>query len=192
MIVATVVFGGLFITAVNEAAEDQKQEENPFAEPSTNPPSTPVTDGSSPGDSSGGSDDGSGTGPVSGKKTDIGDDVTVAVAVGPGTTTGIGAESTNDEIAVVRMTIRNSSNSELDLSDARLTASDGSSTEYDDVFEGDKYKASLVFDDPIPAGSENTYDIAFAVPREDVGGIVLHFDLGKDLGNGTEFEFKKQ
>lgn len=191
VIVATVLFGGLFINAVNDAAEEQKQEqkqeENPFAEPSTNPPSTPASDGSSGSDSEDAA-------PAQAGEVEIGTDVTAAINVRSGTAGeyASGAESTNGEIAIVTMTVKNDSSSDVKMTLTNLTATDGGSKEYDDVFDSGNYKGSLAFTDPVPAGGETTYELAFGVPKAEIDGMHLKLKLVDDLGKGKDFEFYKQ
>ena len=76
--------------------------------------------------------------------------------------------------------------------DGKPVANKKYTKEYDDVFEGSKYKASLAFSDPVPANGERTYEFAFAVPKGEVDGVKLKLSLNEDLGNGTDFEFYKK
>lgn len=155
-------------------------------------PSDPAQDPSQGAGGAGGSEGGEAA-PVQGGEVTIGTDVTAATAVAPGSTdTGIGADDSNGEIAIVTMTIRNNSGSDADLKRSRITATDGGSTTYDDVFEGNKFRGSLAFDEPIPAGGEKTMQFAFGVPSAELDGMHLELKLSKDLGSGTDFEFSKQ
>ncbi|MGN6034828.1 DUF4190 domain-containing protein [Brevibacterium casei] len=131
--------------------------------------------------------------PVEGGEVEIGTDVTAAVSVATGTAsdTAIGAESTNGEIAIVTMTIKNNSSSELDMSLTSVTASNGSGATYSDVFDGNKYQGILAFSEPVPAGGEKTYEFAYGVPADEVDQMELQLLLFEDLGKGTTFDFKK-
>lgn len=164
---------------------------------STSGSSDPAQDPSDPAqDPSQGAGDSEGeeAAPVEGGEVTIGDDLTAAVQVRPGTADqyASGAESSNGEIAIVTMTIKNASSSDVELTLATLTASDGNAANYQDVFDGSKYKGSLAFADPVPAEGERTYEFAFGVPSSDVDGMHLELKLSKDLGSGTDFEFSKQ
>ncbi len=132
--------------------------------------------------------------PVEGNETEIGTDITAAIGVAPGTVsdTAIGAETTNGEIAVVTVTIKNNSSSDVDLTLASLTASNGSGATYQDVFDGTKYRGSLAFaDGPVPAGGEKTFELAYGVPASEMDQMQLQLTLFEDLGQGTTFDFKK-
>ena len=131
--------------------------------------------------------------PVEGGEVEIGTDITAAVSVAPGTAsnTAIGAESTNGEIAIVTMTIKNNSSSEIDMSLTSVTASNGSGATYSDVFDGNKYQGILAFAEPVPAGGEKTYEFAYGVPADEVDQMELQLLLFDDLGKGTTFDFKK-
>ncbi len=131
--------------------------------------------------------------PVEGGEVEIGTDVTAAVSVKTGTADqyASGAEATNGEIAIVSMTIKNNSSSDLDLTLASLTADNGSGATYPDVFDGNKYSGILAFSEPVPAGGEKTYEFAFGVPASEIDQLHLKFSLLEDLGKGTEFEFSK-
>ncbi|MCI4011964.1 DUF4352 domain-containing protein [Brevibacterium sp. ZH18] len=89
------------------------------------------------------------------------------------------------------MTVKNNGSSDVDLTLASLTATDGGSKEYDDVLDGSKYKGSLAFADPIPAGGEKTYQLAFGVPSSEVDKLHVKLSLLDDLGKGKDFEFSK-
>lgn len=130
--------------------------------------------------------------PVEGGEVEIGTDITAAVSVKSGKAGqyAAGAEATNGEIAIVTMTIKNNSSTELDLILANLTAENGSGATYPDVFD-EKYSGTLAFADPVPAGGEATYELAYAVPTSEIDQIHLKFSLLDDLGKGTEFEFSK-
>ncbi|RBP63925.1 uncharacterized protein DUF4352 [Brevibacterium sanguinis] len=161
-------------------------------------PTAPApVDPSQPGFESPDSGDSSGTdaapAPVEGGEVEIGTDVTAAVSVASGTVDeyAVGAESTNGEVAVVSMTVKNNSSSELDLSLSSIQAENGSGATYQDVFDGSKYQGILAFADPVPAGGEKTYEFAFGVPASEVDQLHLKFSLFEDLGKGTEFEFSK-
>lgn len=180
-IVATVMFGAFIFKAADEAASSSAP-----ADPSQGA-------GQDPSQGSGGSDGGDAP-PAQAGEVEIGTDVTAAINVRPGTasSTASGAESSNGEIAIVTMTVKNNSSSELDLGLTNLSANNGGSTEYDDVFDGQNYKGSLVFQDPVPAGGEKTYQFAFGVPSAEVDGMHLKLELLEDLGKGKDFEFYKQ
>ena len=107
------------------------------------------------------------------------------------TDTASGAEDTNGEIAVVTVTLKNESSSDIDTSSAQMSADDGAGKEYQDVFQADQYKASLVFDTTVPAGGEKTVQLAYGVPAADLDKVHLKLSLGEDLGKGTDFEFSK-
>ena len=103
-----------------------------------------------------------------------------------------GAQSTNGEVAIVTMTVKNNSSSDVEMTLTNLSANNGGSTDYDDVFDGGNYKGSLAFTDPVPAGGETTYEFAFGVPKAEIDGMHLKLELPEDLGKGTDFEFYKQ
>lgn len=111
----------------------------------------------------------------------------------PGTAsdTAAGAEDSNGQIAVVTVTVENNSSSDVDLSTAQMSANDGAGKEYDDVFQGTEYKASLVFDTMVPAGSKKSFQLAYGVPSADLDKVHLKLSLGQDLGKGEDFEFTK-
>ncbi|MGO3071908.1 MAG: DUF4352 domain-containing protein, partial [Brevibacterium linens] len=149
--------------------------------------------GQDPSQGSDGSDGGDAA-PAQAGEVEIGTDVTAQINVREGTAGeyASGAESTNGEIAIVTMTVKNNSNSDLEMTLTNLSANDGGSTEYDDVFDGGNYKGSLAFTDPVPAGGETTYEFAFAVPTAEIDGMHLKLELVDDLGKGKDFEFYKQ
>lgn len=173
-LVIYMVLGVGFISAVESAASSQS------------PSSGPV-------DPSQGADDGQAA-PAQGNEVTIGDDVTATVQVRPGTADeyASGAESSDGDIAVVTMTVKNSSSSDIEMTLANMEATDGSGQDYDDVFDASRYKGSLAFTDPVPAGGETTYELAFGVPADEIDGMHIKLTLPEDLGNGKEFEFSKQ
>ncbi|WP_298417445.1 DUF4190 domain-containing protein [Brevibacterium sp.] len=176
-IVALVIYmflGVGFLSAVESAASSQS------------PSSDPV-------DPSQGADGGQAA-PAQGSEVTIGDDVTATVQVRPGTASGhaSGAESSDGDIAVVTMTVKNDSSSDIEMTLANMEATDSSGQDYDDVFDGSQYKGSLAFTDPVPAGGETTYELAFGVPADEVDGMHIKLTLPEDLGNGKDFEFSKQ
>ncbi|WP_241242543.1 DUF4352 domain-containing protein [Brevibacterium aurantiacum] len=191
-VIVTLIFGGMFISAFDEAADEQaaeeQEKENPFAEPTTIPPSEPVTDPSESSDS--GPEPAL---PVESGGVEIGTDLIAAVAVKSDTAadTAAGAEDTNGQIAVVTVTLKNNSGSDIDMSSAQMSADDGAGKEYADVFESGKYKASLVFDTTVPAGGEKTVQLAYGVPSSELDKVHLKLALGEDLGKGKNFEFSK-
>src|SRR5699024_6949172 len=115
-LVIYMVLGVGFISAVESAASSQS------------PSSGPV-------DPSQGADDGQAA-PAQGNEVTIGDDVTATVQVRPGTADeyASGAESSDGDIAVVTMTVKNSSSSDIEMTLANMEATDGSGQDYDDVF----------------------------------------------------------
>lgn len=141
-----------------------------------------------------GSSDGGQVAPAQAGEVEIGTDVTAQINVREGTasSSASGAESSNGEIAIVTMTVKNNSSSDLQMTLTNLSANNGGSTEYDDVFDGGNYKGSLAFVDPVPAGGETTYEFAFGVPKAEIDGMHLKLELVDDLGKGTDFEFYKQ
>ena len=176
-IVALIIYmflGVGFLSAVESAASSQS------------PSSDPV-------DPSQGADGGQAA-PAQGSEVTIGDDVTATVQVRPGTASGhaSGAESSDGDIAVVTMTVKNDSSSDIEMTLANMEATDSSGQDYDDVFDGSQYKGSLAFTDPVPAGGETTYELAFGVPADEVDGMHIKLTLPEDLGNGKDFEFSKQ
>ena len=183
-LILTLVFGGMFISAIGKAADEQSSSAAPVQGPSD--------PGQDPSQGTGGSDGGEAP-PVEGGEVGIGTDVTAAVSVASGTANeyASGAESSNGQIAIVTMTVKNNGSSDVDLTLASLTATDGGSKEYDDVFDGSKYKGSLAFADPIPAGGEKTYQLAFGVPSSEVDKLHVKLSLLDDLGKGKDFEFSK-
>ena len=181
-IIAVIVYFALgigFMSAVDQASSQS--------------PAPSQGAGQDPSQGSGGSDGGDAP-PAQAGEVEIGTDVTAAINVRPGTvsSSASGAQSTNGEVAIVTMTVKNNSSSELDLGLTNLSANNGGSTEYDDVFDGANYKGSLVFQDPVPAGGETTYQFAFGVPSAEVDGMHLKLELIEDLGKGKDFEFYKQ
>ncbi|WP_426936260.1 DUF4352 domain-containing protein [Brevibacterium sp. LE-L] len=138
--------------------------------------------------------DGEDAAPAQAGEVEIGTDVTAAINVRSGTAGeyASGAESTNGEIAIVTMTVKNDSSSDVKMTLTNLTATDGGSKEYDDVFDSGNYKGSLAFTDPVPAGGETTYELAFGVPKAEIDGMHLKLKLVDDLGKGKDFEFYKQ
>ncbi|MFP3398154.1 DUF4352 domain-containing protein [Brevibacterium sp. H602] len=180
-IVATVMFGAFIFNAAEEAASSSAP-----ADPSQGA-------GQDPSQGSGGSDGGAGA-PAQAGEVEIGTDVTAQINVREGTasSSASGAESTNGEIAIVTMTVKNNSSSDIEMTLTNLSANNGGSTEYDDVFDGGNYKGSLAFTDPVPAGGETTYEFAYAVPKAEIDGMHLKLELVDDLGKGTDFEFYKQ
>ncbi|WP_304356486.1 DUF4352 domain-containing protein [Brevibacterium sandarakinum] len=186
-VIVTLIFGGIFISAFEEAAESQS------ASPSAAPvnPSDPAQD---PSQGAGSSDGGEEAAPpVEAGGVEIGTGLTAAVAVKSATAsdTASGAEDTNGQIAVVTVTLKNSSGSDIDTSSAQMSASDGAGKEYKDVFQAGQYKASLVFDTTIPAGGEKTVQLAYGVPSSELDKVHLKLALNEDLGKGKNFEFSK-
>jgi hypothetical protein len=145
------------------------------------------------GQGAGGSDGGQAA-PAQGSEVTIGDDVTATAEVRPGTASeyASGAESSNGEIAVVTMTVKNDSSSDIEMTLANMEASDGAGKDYDDVFDASNYKGSLAFTDPVPAGGETTYELAFGVPADEVDGMHIKLTLPEDLGKGKEFKIPTQ
>ncbi|WP_227492524.1 DUF4190 domain-containing protein [Brevibacterium sp. CFH 10365] len=178
VIVATIMFGAFIFKAADEAASSS---------------ASPGTSQGAGQDPSPGSDGGEAA-PAQASEVEIGDDVTAAINVRPGTasSSASGAESTNGEIAVVTMTVKNNSSSDVEMTLTNLAATDGGSKEYDEVFDGSNYKGSLAFTDPVPAGGETTYELAYAVPSAEIDGMHLKLELIDDLGKGKDFEFYKQ
>ena len=181
VIVATVMFGAFIFKAADEAASSSAP-----ADPSQGA-------GQDPSQGSGGSDGGDAP-PAQAGEVEIGTDVTAAISVQSGKANDYasGAESTNGEIAIVTMTVKNDSSSEVKMTMTDLTATDGGSTEYKDVFDSPDYRGTLTFTEPVPAGSSKTYKLAFAVPSSDIDGMHLKLELPEDLGKGKDFEFYKQ
>ncbi|MDN6530446.1 MAG: DUF4352 domain-containing protein, partial [Brevibacterium sp.] len=187
----TLIFGGLFITAIGEAADEQSSSAAPVADPS-GPAQDPSQD---PSQGAGSSDGGEEAAPpVEAGGVEIGTDLTAAVAVksATATDTASGAEDSNGEIAVVTVTLKNESGSDVDTSGIQMSADDGAGKEYDDVFQGSDYKASLVFDTTVPAGGEKTVQLAYGVPASELDQVHLKLELSEDLGKGKKFEFSKQ
>ncbi|MDN5711054.1 MAG: DUF4352 domain-containing protein [Brevibacterium aurantiacum] len=185
-VIVTLIFGGMFITAIGEAADEQSSSAAPVADPSD-----PAQD---PSEAAGPSEGGDEAAPaVEGGEVEIGTDLTAAVAVRSDTApdTAIGAEDSNGQIAAVTVTFKNNSSSDVDMSSARMTADDGSGKEYEDVFSGSQYKSNLIFDTSVPAGGEKTVQLAYGVPSADLDKVHLKLDLGQDLGKGKTFEFSK-
>lgn len=178
VIVATIMFGAFIFKAADEAASSS---------------ASPGTSQGAGQDPSPGSDGGEAA-PAQADAVEIGDGVTAAINVRPGTasSSASGAESTNGEIAVVTMTVKNNSSSDVEMTLTNLAATDGGSKEYDEVFDGSNYKGSLAFTDPVPAGGETTYELAYAVPSAEIDGMHLKLELVDDLGKGKDFEFYKQ
>ncbi|MDN6604437.1 DUF4190 domain-containing protein, partial [Brevibacterium sp.] len=186
-VIVTLIFGGLFITAIGEAADEQSSSAAPVADPSG-----PAQD---PSQGAGSSDGGEEAAPpVEAGGVEIGTDLTAAVAVksATATDTASGAEDSNGEIAVVTVTLKNESGSDVDTSGIQMSADDGAGKEYDDVFQGSDYKASLVFDTTVPAGGEKTVQLAYGVPASELDQVHLKLELSEDLGKGKKFEFSKQ
>jgi hypothetical protein len=176
-IVALIIYmflGVGFLSAVESAASSQS------------PSSDPV-------DPSQGADGGQAA-PAQGSEVTIGDDVTATVQVRPGTASGhaSGAESSDGDIAVVTMTVKNDSSSDIEMTLANMEATDSSGQDYDDVFDGSQYKGSLAFTDPVPAGGETTYELAFGVPADEVDDMRIKLTLPEDLGKGKEFKIPTQ
>lgn len=185
-VILTLVFGGLFITSVGKAVEEAES-----TSPSAGPvnPSDPAQDPSE----GAGDSEGEAAPPVDGDAVKIGTDLTATVAVrsGTGDQYATGTEDSNGDIAIVTITLKNTGSQDADLSLARLTADDGAGKKYDDVFDGSKYKGSLAFPDTLPAGSEKTIELAYGVPAAELDKVHLKLSVGKDLGEGKDFEFSK-
>ncbi|SMX64699.1 DUF4190 domain-containing protein [Brevibacterium antiquum] len=186
-VIVTFIFGGLFLTAVGEAADEASSSASPIQNQSE-----PAQDPSQGADPSDGGEEAAPP-PVEEGGVEIGTDLTAAVRVQPGTAsdTAAGAEDSNGQIAVVTVTVENNSSSDVDLSTAQMSANDGAGKEYDDVFQGTEYKASLVFDTMVPAGSKKSFQLAYGVPSADLDKVHLKLSLGQDLGKGEDFEFSK-
>ena len=183
-IIAVIVYFALGIGFMS--AVDQASSQSPTSAPSQGA-------GQDPSQGSDGSDGGDAA-PAQAGEVEIGTDVTAQISVREGTasSSASGAESTNGEIAIVTMNVKNNSSSDVEMTLTNLTANNGGSTEYDDVFDGGNYKGSLAFTDPVPAGGETTYEFAYAVPKAEIDGMHLKLELIDDLGKGTDFEFYKQ
>jgi hypothetical protein len=180
IVVILLIFGiGLIGKAASEEASKSAAAEDP----------TSQTD---PSQGSGGSDNGGA--PAQGGEVEIGDDVTATMSVRDGTAGDYasGAEESNGDIAIVTMTVKNDSSSEVKMTLTDMTATDGSGKEYDDVIDGSNYKGSLAFTDPVPAGGEQTYELAFGVPKDEIDDMHIELSLMDDLGKGKDFEFKQQ
>ncbi|SMX64037.1 MULTISPECIES: DUF4190 domain-containing protein [Brevibacterium] len=186
-VIVTFIFGGLFISAIDEAANEASSSASPIQNQSE-----PAQDPSQGADPSDGGEEAAPP-PVEEGGVEIGTDLTAAVRVQPGTAsdTAAGAEDSNGQIAVVTVTVENNSSSDVDLSTAQMSANDGAGKEYDDVFQGTEYKASLVFDTMVPAGSKKSFQLAYGVPSADLDKVHLKLSLGQDLGKGEDFEFSK-
>ncbi|AZL09606.1 DUF4352 domain-containing protein [Brevibacterium aurantiacum] len=186
-VIVTFIFGGLFISAIDEAANEASSSASPIQNQSE-----PAQDPSQGADPSDGGEEAAPP-PVEEGGVEIGTDLTAAVRVQPGTAsdTAAGAEDSNGQIAVVTVTVENNSSSDVDLSTAQMSANDGAGKEYDDVFQGTEYKASLVFDTMVPAGSKKSFQLAYGVPSADLDKVHLKLSLGQDLGKGEDFEFTK-
>ena len=186
-VIVTLIFGGMFITAIGEAADAQSSSPAPVQGPSD-----PAQD---PSEGAGSSDDSEEAAPpVEDGGVEIGTDLTAAIAVKPGTVDeyAAGAESTKGEVAVVTVTVKNSGSSDADLGLARVTADNGAGKEYKDVFDGStNYSGGFAFSEPVPANGENTVQLAFAVPSAEVDKVHLNLSLTEDLGKGKDFEFSK-
>jgi hypothetical protein len=141
-----------------------------------------------------GSSDGGDPAPASGSEVTIGDDLTAQIQVRSGTVadTASGAQDSNGQVAIVTMTVKNSSSSDVDLTLSSLKAENASGTPYKDVFDGKNYRGSLAFSDPVPAGGEKTYEFAYGVPSDEIDDLHLKLSLIDDLGAGKDFEFYKQ
>ncbi|MGO3022022.1 MAG: DUF4190 domain-containing protein, partial [Brevibacterium sp.] len=189
VVIFTILGLGMLGKAIDEAASSAAP-----ADPSQGAGQDPSQGaGQDPSQGSDGSDGGDAA-PAQAGEVEIGTDVTAQINVREGTAGeyASGAESTNGEIAIVTMTVKNNSNSDLEMTLTNLSANDGGSTEYDDVFDGGNYKGSLAFTDPVPAGGETTYEFAFAAPTAEIDGMHLKLELVDDLGKGKDFEFYKQ
>src|SRR5699024_12319029 len=90
------------------------------------------------------------------------------------------------------MTVKNDSSSAIEMTLANMEATDSSGQDYDDVFDGSQYKGSLAFTDPVHAGGETTYELAFGVPADEVDGMHIKLTLPEDLGDGKDFECSKK
>ncbi|WP_246475828.1 DUF4190 domain-containing protein [Brevibacterium renqingii] len=181
VIIATVMFGAFIFKAADEAASSSAS------------PDASQGAGQDPSQGAGGSDGGQAA-PAQGSETRIGDDVTATVQVRSGTASeyASGTDASNGQIAIVTMTVKNSSSSDIEMTLANMKATDGSGKEYDDVFDGSKFKGSLAFTDPVPAGGETTYELAFGVPAAELDAMHIKLSLPEDLGAGKDFEFYKQ
>ncbi|WP_209373222.1 DUF4190 domain-containing protein [Brevibacterium renqingii] len=183
-IVALLVYmflGVGFLSAIGSSASSQS------------PSAAPADPSQDPSQGAGGSDGGQAA-PAQGSETRIGDDVTATVQVRSGTASeyASGTDASNGQIAIVTMTVKNSSSSDIEMTLANMKATDGSGKEYDDVFDGSKFKGSLAFTDPVPAGGETTYELAFGVPAAELDAMHIKLSLPEDLGAGKDFEFYKQ
>ncbi|WP_137823932.1 DUF4352 domain-containing protein [Brevibacterium sp. 2SA] len=185
VIIATIIGLGMIGSAVNEGIQSYS--------PTAPAPMDPSDPGLESPDSGSTDDSSAEAAPVEGGEVEIGTDVTAAISVTSDTAsdTAIGAESTNGEIAVVTMTVKNNSSSDVDMGLTLLSATNGSGATYQEVFDGSQYQGILGFDEPVPAGGEQTYEFAYAVPAAEVDGVELTLSLIEDLGAGTEFTFKK-
>lgn len=184
VLIFTIIGIGLIGQAANEYASSS---------PTVPAPMDPSDPGFESPDSGSTDDSSAEAAPVEGGEVEIGTDVTAAISVTSDTAsdTAIGAESTNGEIAVVTMTVTNNSSSDVDMGLTLLTATNGSGATYQEVFDGSQFQGILGFDEPVPAGGEQTYEFAYAVPAAEVDGVELTLSLIDDLGAGTEFTFKK-
>ena len=173
-----------FISAIDQAAS-----QSPTTSPSQGAEQDP-----SQGSNDSGSSDGGEAAPASGSEVTIGDDLTAQIQVRPGTVedTASGAQDSNGQVAIVTMTVKNSSSSDVDLTLTSLKAENASGTPYKDVFDGKDFRGSLAFADPVPAGGETTYEFAYGVPKDEIDGLHLKLSLIDDLGAGKDFEFYKQ
>jgi hypothetical protein len=189
IVVILLIFGiGLLGKAASEEASKSAAAQDPNSQ--TDPAQDPAQDPSQ----GSGSSDGGEPAPAQGGEVTIGDDLTATVSVKSGTasSTASGADSTNGQIAVVTMTVKNNSSDDVEMTLSDLSANDGSGKDYDDVFDGKNYRGSLAFTDPVPAGGEKTYEFAFAVESADIDAMHVQLKLNEDHGNGTDFEWKKQ
>ncbi|MGC2941469.1 MULTISPECIES: DUF4190 domain-containing protein [unclassified Brevibacterium] len=178
VIVATIMFGAFIFKAADEAASSSAS------------PGSSQGAGQDPSQGSNGGD----AAPAQAGEVEIGDDVTAMINVAPGTasSSASGAESTNGEIAVVTMTVKNDSSADVKMTLTDLAATDGGGKEYQDVIDGTDYKGVLSFTDPVPAGGEMTYKLAYGVPKAEIDDMHLKLELIEDLGKGKDFEFYKQ